>query len=245
MSTTASRKQREILEREAKILELARPMLLQGGYHGLSMERIASELQYAKGTIYNHFSCKEEIILALAIQTMEQRWDLFRRAAEFDGLSRERLQAIGVASELFVRLYPEHFMVEQIVRSASIWEKTSEARQQVIRDCESRCVSTVAGIVRHGVEQQDLILPEHLTPEELVFNLWSSTFGAYTIMLTSDSLLDLGIRDPYASLHHGIEALLDGVGWRPLSRQHDYEAVEQRILQEVFPDESRRVHATS
>lgn len=75
-------------------------MLVDDGYHGLNKFRIAKSLQYSKGTIYSHFSCKEEIIIALAIQTREERTDgLFRRAAAFHGRSRERMPAIGVAAE--------------------------------------------------------------------------------------------------------------------------------------------------
>ena len=123
---TQSRKQREIQEREERILEVSRPLLIEQGYHGLSMDRVAESLQYSKGTIYNHFGCKEEIIIALAVQTTEKRRGLFERAAAFRGGSRGRIHAIGMAAELFVRLYPDHFKLEHIVRSASVWEKTSE-----------------------------------------------------------------------------------------------------------------------
>ena len=61
---TLTPKKREILERESRILEVARPMVVREGYHGLNMDRIAEEVRYSKGTIYNHFSCKEEIIIA-------------------------------------------------------------------------------------------------------------------------------------------------------------------------------------
>ena len=101
-----SRKQREIKERELRILEVSRPMVITQGYHGLSMDRIAETLEYSKGTIYNHFSCKEEIIIALAVETMEQRFSLFERASSFNGQPRERLTAVGIAAEYFVKLFP-------------------------------------------------------------------------------------------------------------------------------------------
>ncbi|MFT5093045.1 MAG: AcrR family transcriptional regulator, partial [Porticoccaceae bacterium] len=68
-----TRKQREIKEREDRILGLARTMLAEGGYLGLSMDAIAEQLEYSKGTIYNHFPCKEEIIISLAVETMDRR----------------------------------------------------------------------------------------------------------------------------------------------------------------------------
>ena len=92
--TTLTPKQREIQERETKILEVARPIVVREGYHGLNMDRIAEKISYSKGTIYNHFSCKEEIIIALAVQNVAKRIELFRQAAQFKGRPRYRMRAI-------------------------------------------------------------------------------------------------------------------------------------------------------
>ncbi len=170
----------------------------------------------------------------LAIETLEKRSALFERAAAFRGLARERMLAVGVAGELFVRLFPEHSQVEQIIRAASIWEKTSEKRRMVMRSCEARCIGIVAGIVRDGIAQTDLTLPANSSPEDLVFGLWSLTYGAYRIVTTSDSLVELGIRNPFESIRENQMLLLDGYAWKPLSCDHDYVAVTQRIEKELF-----------
>ena len=234
---TISRKQREIQEREARILQLARKMLEESGYLGLNMDAIASSLEYSKGTIYNHFPCKEEIIIALAVETMGKRTDLFERAATYRGLPRERITAVGVAGELFVKLYPSHFHVEQLIRSYSIWEKTSEIRRQTMRMCETRCMGIVAGIVRDAISQGHLELPDTVCPEDLVFGLWSQTYGAHSIIATSGSMVDLGIHDPFAAVRHSILRCLDGFGWCPLSTDYDYQGLFDRLQQELFPDE--------
>lgn len=242
MSTT-SRKQREIKEREENILRLARQMLVERGYLGLSMDAIASELEYSKGTIYNHFPCKEEIIIALAIETMAKRSEMFERAALQPGRSRERLAGIGVASELFVRLYPDHFGVEQLIRSSSIWEKTSEKKRNAMHGCETRCMGIVGGVVRDGIAQGDLTLPESMTPEELVFGLWSQSFGAYSIIATTESLEEHGVQDPYLTVLRNINMMLDGYQWKPLSTEFDYIQLFERLQTEVFPNEVEQVIA--
>ena len=234
---TLTRKQREIAERQDLILATARPMLIREGYHGLSMDRLAESLEYSKGTIYNHFSCKEEIIIALAIETLEKRTDLFERASSFRGHARERMAAIGFAAELFVQLYPDHFTVEQIIRSSSIWEKTSEKRRLVMRSCEARCIGIVAGIVRDAIARDELELPENSSPEDLVFGLWSMTYGAYSIIATSPSLIELGIHDPFEAVRENQTRLLDGYDWKPLSGEHDYQVVYERIREELFHEE--------
>ena len=231
---TLSRKEREKLEREARILDLARGMLWSVGYHGLSMDRIASEMEYSKGTIYQHFPNKEEIILALANQALEQRLSMFEKASLSQSGSRQRMAAVGAAAEEFVERYPQHFAVEQIIRSPSMWEKTSQERRDYMRSCEHRCMQIVGGIVRDGIAQGDLELPEGLTPEDLVFGLWSTNFGAHIIIVSSESLDEIGIGDPIATLRKNQNLLLDGYGWRPMSYEFDYTATMDQVRQEVF-----------
>ena len=168
---------------------------------------------------------------------------MFQRAAAFRGSSRERLLGIGLAAELFVRLYPDHFKLEHIIRATSIWEKTSEKRRSVMHSCENRCMSTVGGIVRDAIAQGDLELPDDVAPEDVVFGLWSLSFGAFSIIVTSDQLDQLGIADPYAAYRMSTVRLVDGLGWRPLSTDFDYDQTYLRIQNEVFSDEFRRIAA--
>ena len=65
-----TRKQRELERPSVKILQVSRPILITEGFQGLSMERVVSQMEYAKGTIYNHFPNKEEIVLALAVESI-------------------------------------------------------------------------------------------------------------------------------------------------------------------------------
>jgi len=243
MSAKRSRKQREIEQRETDLLESARHILAERGYLGLNMDRIAEALEYSKGTIYQHFSCKEEVLLALAIQTNEKRTSMFARAAAFRGETRERITAIGAACELFVRLYPEYFHVEQVLRTSSIWDKTSSERQQLLRGCEVRCMSIVAGIIRDAISRSDLQLRPEQSPEDLAFGMWSLSFGAYSIMTSTLPLVELGISDPYRAVRTNIHLMLDGVGWKPLAGEWDFDASVERILSDVFPEEAREAFA--
>ena len=234
---TLTPKQREIQERENRILEVARPIVVREGYHGLNMDRIADEVQYSKGTIYNHFSCKEEIIIALAIQNAAKRVELFQKAAQFKGCARYRMIAIGEAAERFVRDYPDFFQFEQILELASVREKTSEKRQSVIKGSEMQCMSVVAGIVRDAVAAGDLELQNGFTPEQLVFGLWAMTSGAYAIVFSSDSLTHIGLDDPFQTVRDHTAALLDGHCWNPLASEYDPKNVLKKVRKEVFGDE--------
>jgi AcrR family transcriptional regulator len=241
MGKTLTRKQREVQNREGRILEVARSMIVEDGYHGLSMDRIAEVLEYSKGTIYQHFSCKEEILMALVNETMDRRLDLFRRAAAFRGNSRERISAVGVACEVFFQLYPDSLHTEHAIRISSIREKTSEQRRMCLESCEARCSETVRGVIRDAVSAGDLRVSGDFGVDEVAFGLWSISFGGYSIAATSPSLANLGIHDPLLAIRGNCIRLLDGVGWKPLSAEMDFPAVLDRIKREVFPAEFARI----
>jgi AcrR family transcriptional regulator len=235
---TLTRKEREKLERETRILQLAREMLAEGGYLGLSMDRIAIEMEYSKGTIYQHFPNKEEIILALANEALETRLSMFEKGAAWQGTSRERMAAVGVAAAHFVRLYPHHFAVEQILRSGAIWEKTSENRRNFMQHCEASCMRVVGGVVHDAVSKGDLKLAEGVTPADVVFGLWAMNFGAYTIITSTDTLGEQGLPDPERTLWLNLSTLLDGYQWRALSTEVDYEAKALEIGEKFFSPEA-------
>lgn len=236
---TERRKIREWAERNERILRIAGEQLVRDGYHGLNMDRIATELEYSKGTIYNHFSCKEEIVIALAVETMERRVALFQRAAAFQGCARHRLCAIGVAVELFFALYPTHFKFEQVLRLDSIWEKTSEKRRTHLRTCEGRCIEIVAGIIRDGLSRRELVLPADTSPEDLVFGLWAMTLGSFSLIAANESLADLGIGSPQSIMNRHIAIILDSYGWKPLSTEVDEDAVRDSVRLGLFAEEYR------
>jgi hypothetical protein len=96
----------------------------------------------------------------------------------------------------------------------------------------------VSQIVHDAVAADELRLPLDVSPEELVFGLWSMTFGAYSMLATNPNLPNLGIVRGYEAVRAHLRHMLDGYQWRPLTDQHDYDAVVDRILHDHFPEES-------
>ena len=204
---------------------------------GLSMERIAASVEYSKGTVYNHFANKEEIIVALAIEALSIRLEMFKRAAQFKGGSRFRMLAIGQASEKFVREYSDFFMFEQILKLSSVRQKICEKRQNEIHSLEVLCMAIVSGIVRDAVSNEDLFLAPGSTPEKLVFGFWAISSGGFAIATRAGSLPHLGIDNPFELVHDHTAVLMDGLGWAPLSSEYEADQINQKIHREVLNDE--------
>ena len=103
---TPSRKQRELQQREQLILDTAQQILNQEGFGSLTMERIAAEVEYSKGTIYNHFNSKEDIVSSIGCRCMLALSELFTRASGYPGNNRQRISAVTIAHSLYAQLHP-------------------------------------------------------------------------------------------------------------------------------------------
>lgn len=230
---TLSRKQREIQDREATILRLARPILLREGYQALSMDRLAAEMEYAKGTLYNHFPNKEEIVLALAVESIELRFQMFEFGSMLSTSSRQRLMGIGAACEVYTQDGRHHFAMEEWMRNSTIWDKSSDQRRELIRGCESRCMGIVAGIVRDALVSGDMVLPEGLSPEEMIFGFWSLNYGSQVLAATSPSLPSLGIVDAPRAIRRHCFTLLNGFQWQPMQSFDQHQQISDDFAQKI------------
>ncbi|MCU0716307.1 MAG: TetR/AcrR family transcriptional regulator [Pirellula sp.] len=231
-----TRKQREIERRTAEILRVSRPILLREGFHALSMDRVAAQMEYAKGTIYNHFPNKEEIVLALAVEAMQLRRRLFERAIAATGSSRVRMMAVGAACEFFTEHCSDDFVVEQWIRNNNIWDKTSEQRQTLIRECEGNCMALVSSVVADGVSAGELTVPAPLSPPEFVFGLWALVYGSQILTRSSPSLASIGIYDPVIAIRAHCLNLLNGFAWQPLMSWDEYQSQMQSLQERLIPE---------
>ncbi|MFO7975892.1 MAG: helix-turn-helix domain-containing protein [Candidatus Hydrogenedentota bacterium] len=233
-----TRKERELRDREELFLQVARRLLIERGFHGLTMDRIAQETDYSKGTIYLHFGCKEELILELGKRSRKQRLDLIARGAGFEGRPRERVVAVGVGLEIHARLHPDDVRIWEIMNAESIIEKIPADRQRDLKASDIAVTDILIGLVSDAVACGDLNLGPGDSAEELTFGLWAITDGGFAAIHGGGPLEHLNLRDPYRTIFKSCHILGDGYGWRPLFREWDYDATMRRIRKQVFPEES-------
>lgn len=233
-------KQLEIQSREQRILDVGQEMLLERGYVGLTMDRVAAEIGVSKGTIYQHFANKEDLLAAVAVRSSDMRASLFERATTFRGRTRERMAAVGTAAELFFALFPHHEQAERVIRASSIAEKISPQRTSRLENCTFRCFGAATGVIRDAIAAGDLELRPEQSVEQVCMGLWNLYIGAF-LMNDLDAFIDHpAVIDPMPALFANAQVLLDGFGWAPLSTELDYAASRERVLSEVFPEEAAR-----
>ena len=127
-----SEEKRAVLEsmtREA-LYEAAVGILQDEGLQGLTMERLAASAGVAKGTVYNSFRDKKEIVLFVAERTME---DMIRDVQDLDVENGDPVELLEESLELLL-----HHLFEKRKTLSAMFRIISEDADMRVLACESR-----------------------------------------------------------------------------------------------------------
>jgi AcrR family transcriptional regulator len=215
-------------------------MLLESGYFGLTMDRLAEKTECPKGTMYERFACKEDLILALAVDCLKDRLAMMRRAAAYHGRPRERVVAIGEALALQARLHPDDSRILH-TSLGPIREKAPEPRQNALIAVESETMSVVRDMLRDAVAVGDLVVQDEGVLDEILFALWALVEGSFTLIESNAPRSALGIENPFTRMFRAFNTLADGYGWRPLFVEQDWEEILAEIRRTIFPAEAQEL----
>lgn len=200
------------------------------------MERVLERVTFSKGTLYNHFTCKEDLLVAFHAKCMADHYAYFARGALFRGRARERFLAAGIGHEIKCRLDPQPFRFDL---TQEILDAASERWRDAYLELHRESMGLFVGIARDGIASGDL--PDRFAPEFVAAATWALCIGA-------DALHDSGMiyrqvsADDFSAVRRAMYfALHDGFEWQPLAREHDYEAVFVRVLNEVYAPEARQL----
>ena len=232
-----SRKEREFLQREQLIIDTAKNIMGQEGFNNLSMERIAAEIEYSKGTVYKHFNSKEEVVTAIGRCCMDNLLEMFERASNYPGNNRERMAAIGVAHSLYAQLHPVELQNMQFISSQAVREKVSIEIQQEVLLREQKITEKVSSIVKQAMQDGDIKEPHACLPDAIVFGLWTMGYGSNLLHLSGIPFEKIGMCQPLDMMWLNSHKLLDSYHWHPLSSEFDIEKLRTDILQECFAEE--------
>lgn len=221
--------------REQSLLNAGRDVFLDGGWDLFNMERVAERLECSRSLVYAHFPSKEELLLALDIESKLKRLQLLDLTLRFQGRPRERMIAID---RMEMYLVERHLPIELFFTSARLRVKTSAERQQRLRELEQQTLAVGAGIVEEALANGDLPPLRHFTADQVYFALWSSVWGASSIQRSDFPYAESGIDRPAATTRVALLYMMDGFGWRPLTNEWDYRATSKRADEEIFNTEA-------
>lgn len=244
--STRDRRQRAFAEREQTFFRGAHHLITREGLLNLQMHRVAQYCDYSVGTLYQHFSSKEDMLVALLTERVSERLALFERVARWDALSRERMVGLVVADVIFARQQPVFFHLQQYLSTQVISAAISAPRRELAMAAHKPLLDLFHGVINEAMEQGELP-PSGMSPLQIGTGLWALSEGIHTLVHAEGLLEAYQLARPYALLFHHVHALLNGLGWQPLCDIDDKQGMRQlltRIVENVFKDIPRSVTAS-
>ena len=99
------RKQREYEKRKNLILDTARKMFHRKSFNGVTLDEIAHEIEFSKGTIYSHFESKEEIFAQILLEHLNRLIDYLKQASETSSGTEDGVRRALAA---YLHFYDQH-----------------------------------------------------------------------------------------------------------------------------------------
>jgi AcrR family transcriptional regulator len=104
--STQTRRERELAERERLIVTAARELAEAEGWDAVTTRRLAAEIEYSQPVLYSHFSGKDAIMAAVAVEGFADLAAELRTARTSATGHRQALADVGAAYAAFAEQRP-------------------------------------------------------------------------------------------------------------------------------------------
>ncbi|MGB0495567.1 MAG: TetR/AcrR family transcriptional regulator [Kangiellaceae bacterium] len=228
---------KEFNARELELITLARSLVENDCLTTLTIDKLVSESRYSKGTIYKHFDSKEDLLMAICNTSMKEMQQMFMRALEFKGNSREKVLAVMVSYVIWAKLHPSQLFAVLAAHSPSVAACCSNERNEKHKEHEASLMGLMNRQIEKAIESGDLVLPENMLVEQVTFSMWSASWGAMALIMSKGDSVKLGPMVLERESFTNARLILDGFGWKPLSKELNYKETIKKITEEIFSPE--------
>ena len=176
----AERKERQKAELREQILTAARTIVLERGYRGLSMRKIADAIEYSPAALYLHFASREEIALQLCREAFLELLGYMASA----GAIADPYQRIFAIARSYVRFGMEKpesyrliFMEEQSFADSVMGPKALEDPNEPGTRALLFLRGTIAELIARGIFRP-------VDPDAAAHVIWAAVHGLVSLRLS-------------------------------------------------------------
>lgn len=227
--------------REEEILDRALEIISEQGITALTIDKLVSTVSYSKGTLYNHFSSKEDVLTALCSRNMRSVKDLFIRTIGLNISGRDKMIAISFAYMLSVLLLPQHFTLVMNAKT-ELFEKASDLRRQEREQLDQELFNMTMGVIKDAITNNELSLQANVDEQQVCFSIWAMAFGTIGLLLEGEkacSTMSGLILEDRVIAHSNL--VMDGFHWNASER--DQGELVQWLKKDVFLNELKHLEA--
>lgn len=184
----------------------------------LKMSEVAKQAQFSMGTVYSHFSSKEDLLLGCTIDISRTITSVFHQVLNSPAPAMERLLTLNMAIWLCYARQPHHYFLRQLAMTPEIWQRASTGRAQVLDGIYHEMSQMVAALIIELIEENPAITDNNREDAlaDILMGIWSLGEGLFQI-----SMSGFGLKQPSLQKDNGFSLLtsnlakyLQGWGWK-------------------------------
>ena len=137
-------------ETRKKLLDAAAEEFATRGFQGANINHISQSAGFAKGTVYNYFPSKRELMLALINEIADQHADFITSRVEVETDPVQRLKRFFTAGFQFARQFPT---LTQISISA-VYGYDHEFKAQIFEGYDEFFTFIMEDIITYGIKRE-------------------------------------------------------------------------------------------
>jgi AcrR family transcriptional regulator len=181
-SEKISRKQREFERREQEILDAAISLFDGAHWEQVTVEQISKKAEIGKGTVYKHFSCKEEIYAHITIIFTRRILESFRRASEQAKVIDKLKEIIRIAFVMFLE-NPAEARVSFYCKREDFRERLNDNLRNKFEELDNQFENFVGTVLQSGIDKG--LFPDRPV-EHLMMGLEATFDGAISMIWNGD-----------------------------------------------------------
>ncbi len=171
-----SRKDREKAEHRLQILRAAEEVFAEEGFHGATMQDIASRAEFSVGYLYGHFESKEGIFQRLVDLRAAEFIDGVQESIRADGEPLEKVRGVIAAKLDFFRRRQRFFLIF----THALTEQRAPGHPPLSQETHRRYgqyLTDLAAVFAEGVRRRVFVAQDPMTMAVCVEGITNATIG--------------------------------------------------------------------
>ncbi len=214
-------------QRKEEILNNLRAMISESisesGMFDLTMADVAARAEVSVGTLYNHFSGKEDLIIALALDNLERRYDAIQTALKRSNYDEPlmRFLVAQISGWKYAQENPGLMEMEFLTMAKSIWKRSSERLRHDLWNSRHKFGHFFIKLFMEAANQLGVEPGSNEVPHQSFTGIWALSLG--TDLIASSTMNDEAIFSPNDRTNFLLEnlvSLLVGWGWPREELEH-------------------------
>jgi len=180
--TTLSKKQIEFAKREQEILKAAISLFESPHWETVTVEQISKKAEIGKGTVYKHFTCKEEIYANISTSFIRRILLTYQQIPEQAQIIDSIKEIISISFDFFLN-NPAEARVSFYCKRADFRERLTVELRQEFEELDEQFESYIGSILLPGIESG--LFPD-MPVEHLMMGLEATFDGAISMIWNGD-----------------------------------------------------------